>query len=343
MVNKIAGRFTTFLAVSLLLFLFVPQTLSAAQLTSRSLRVSSSLASASTTHEFTFDFPTTDDVGSIEFLYCDDPLRTQPCISPAGLDTSGASLTSQSGETGFSLQSASTNRIVLSRTASPASLVAGSYEFGDVTNPSAEETFYVRIFTYQSEDGTGTADNHGTVVSSTTTGINIETEVPEILNFCVAKSIPAGCNSSTGNFLKLGELKSSTTAKATSQMVGGTNADFGYVITANGQTMTSGNNTIKAMSNKAPSASGQAQFGINLRNNSSPNVGKNPSGPGIAAPTSAYNSPNLFRYRNGDVVASSPDETNTKKFTVSYIVNVPASQPAGIYNTTITYVCVATF
>jgi hypothetical protein len=343
MVNKIAGRFTSFLVASLLLFLFVPQTLSAAQLTNRSLAVGSSLSSASTTHEFTFDFPSTDDVGSIEFLYCDDPLRTQPCNAPAGLDASGASLASQSGETGFSIQSASTSRIVLSRPSSAASLVSGNYEFGNVTNPSAEETFYVRIFTYQSEDGTGTADHHGTVVSSTSTGINIETEVPEILNFCVAKSIPVGCNSASGNFLKLGELKSSTTATATSQMVGGTNADFGYVITVNGQTMTSGNNVIKAMHNKAPSVKGQAQFGINLRANSSPSVGKNPSGPGIATPASAYNTPNLFRFRDGNVVASSPDETNVKKFTISYIVNVPASQSAGIYNTTITYVCVATF
>jgi hypothetical protein len=332
------------LAVTAVFFaVFVAGSASALQLENRSVYIKSSLPSAETSHEFSFGFPTTDDVGSIQFLYCTVSFVTEPCTAPPGIDASSASLESQSGETGFSLFAASSNSIVISRSSSAASLVAASYEFSGIINPSDEDTFYIRITSYQSEDASGSHDNHGTVVSSTTTGIDILTEVPEILNFCTGKSIPGNCSTATGNFLNLGKLNSSTTSRATSQMVAGTNADFGYVISANGQTMTSGNNVIRAMNNKAPSAKGQAQFGINLRANSSPSVGKNPSGPGIAAPTSAYNTPNLFRFRDGDVVASSPDETNVRKFTVSYIVNVPGNQPAGIYNTTITYVCVATF
>lgn len=322
--------------------LVVPK-VSALQFQNRSMRVGSTTVSANTSHEFSFEYPSTNIVGSISFEYCMDPLPTQSCVTPVGLNAAAAVLQSQAGETGFSSFSASANKIVIARTPSSASLVQGTYIFSGITNPSFVGSFFVRISTYASNNGTGSITDAGSVVSSTAQGIGISTEVPPILIFCVAVTIPAQCDSASGNFLNLGELKSSQTATATSQMMGGTNADFGYVISANGTTMTSGNNTINALSSQTPSQIGQPQFGINLRANTTPSVGSNPSGVGVAAPTSAYNTPNQFKFVNGDVVASTPDVTDYVKLTVSYIVNIPQGQPPGYYATTLTYICAATF
>jgi len=60
-------------------------------------------------------------------------------------------------------------------------------------------------------------------------------------------------------------------------------------------------------------------------------------------PTSRYDTPNKYAFTPGDVVATSPDATDIRKFTTSYIVNVPPSQPPGVYTATITYICTATF
>lgn len=126
-------------------------------------------------------------------------------------------------------------------------------------------------------------------------------------------------------------------------MIAATNADFGLAIAAYGTTMTSGNNIIPALTTPTVSAPGNAQFGLNLRNNSDPDIGEDPSGGGVAMPTAAYNIPNRYVFNSGDIVATSPAVTDTRKFTSSYIVNVSSSQPPGVYTATLTYICTATF
>ncbi|HSD56003.1 MAG TPA: hypothetical protein VLA92_02520, partial [Candidatus Saccharimonadales bacterium] len=64
---------------------------------------------------------------------------------------------------------------------------------------------------------------------------------------------------------------------------------------------------------------------------------------GIANPVARYSIPNRYAFANGDTIATSPDVTDTRKFTVSYIANVTPSQPPGIYTATLTYICTPTF
>ncbi len=113
----------------------------------------------------------------------------------------------------------------------------------------------------------------------------------------------------------------------------GTNAPFGYVVSTTGNTLTSGNNVIAGMSTQGPSQAGQSQFGINLRDNNSPDVGADPSG-GSGNPTANYNVVNRFKFGNNDVIASHSFVSDNEKYTVSYIVNIDSAQPIGIYNTT---------
>jgi hypothetical protein len=97
------------------------------------------------------------------------------------------------------------------------------------------------------------------------------------------------------------------------------------------------------LTTQTASLAGTSQFGMNLRANASPAIGADPVGPGIAAVAAAYNTPDQYRFRAGDVVASSTGPNDYRKFTVSYIANVDAAQPPGVYATTITFICLANF
>lgn len=328
----------------LVLTIFVPVGRATAfQFSERSLTLLDSKTSASTNHTYRFTLKTAAPLGSIKIQYCDDPFFALPCTAPTGLDVSAANLNTQSGETGFSILNATSNEIILTRPLGPSNAIPVQYEFSNAINPSNRETFFVRISTYQTIDATGPYTDYGAVVSATTQGVGITTEVPPTLQFCVGVSIPSDCSSASGYLLQLGDLSANRTSVASSQMMGGTNADFGYIITATGGSMASGTNVISPLSTPTASQVGVGQFGINLRQNSSPAVGSDRTGTGIAVPAADYNNPNLFKYVSGDIVARSTDETNNVKFTVSYIVNIPRGQQPGIYSSTVTYLCVATF
>jgi hypothetical protein len=65
-------------------------------------------------------------------------------------------------------------------------------------------------------------------------------------------------------------------------------------------------------------------------------------------PHADYDDANMFKFSSGDVVAASnqggtDSPSDAQKYTMSYIVNVPGSQAAGLYSTTLTYICTATF
>jgi hypothetical protein len=308
----------------------------------RSLTINSATSSANTFHLIKFNFQTNNSVGSLKFEYCDSPLELVPCVAPAGLDVSAASFASQSGETGFSVFSQTSNVFILSRTASVTGNQLNTYRFNNVTNPSSIGSFYLRISSFSSTDGTGSSLDFGGTVGVITKGVTITTEVPPILNFCVGVTIPTNCASASGTQVELGNFTKNQTSYGTSQFIVGTNASFGYVVRANGNTMTSGNNTIKAITSPTTSNIGTSQFGINLRANSSPPVGKNPAG-GTGIPTASYNSPNHFKFTSGNIITSGATSSTNERYTVSYIVNINSSQPVGVYNTTITYLVTGSF
>jgi len=324
----------------------MPSQAKALELSSRSLAIDDPRPGATTRHTFRFTNASTGTpLGSIVFEYCTNVIATRPCNAPAGVDASGAVLASQSGETGFSIFSANSNRIVLTRgVATPPNASSVQYSFTGIVNPNGvPDTFYARISTYTSNDGTGFYTDFGAVVNSTTQRIQINGEVPPYLKFCVGLVITGDCSSAEGNLVDLGDLTTAFVASGTSMMQASTNADFGLVIAAYGTTMTSGTNVIPALAAPTVSAPGNAQFGLNLRNNTNPNVGQDPGGGGIANPTPNYNIVDRFTFNSGDTIATSPVATDTRTFTVSYIANIAPSQAPGLYTATLTYICSASF
>jgi hypothetical protein len=124
-----------------------------------------------------------------------------------------------------------------------------------------------------------------------------------------------------------------------------TNAANGYTLSYQGSTLTSGTNTIEAMTTKAASSTGTEQFGLNLRDNTTPNTGADPSGSGSGAPAADYNTVDQFKFvpDTATTLASASGSTASNTFTVSYIVNVSQTTEAGAYSTTITYIATGNF
>jgi hypothetical protein len=324
-----------------LLLINMQSTFAVTVLSNRTLSIASSTAGANTNHTFTFEFPITETVGSINFQYCTDPIDVVTCVNPTASDVSGATLVGQGGETGFAIVSQGVNSITIGRTPSVVGNGLNMYSFDNAINPGDKGPFFVRISAYASSDGSGPVISFSSVAGSINQGINISGEVPEILNFCTGIVVP-DCSSTIGDFIDFGILRSSNTSFGTSQFMVGTNAPNGYNVTINGPTMTSGSNTINNLASPTLSFTGQPQFGLNLRANLIPTVGADEVG-GIGFVMPSYNNPNQYTYIDGDIVASATGRSENSLFTVSYIINVKPTQAAGVYNTTVTYVCTAGF
>jgi hypothetical protein len=220
--------------------------------------------------------------------------------------------------------------------------------FNNVTNPNnVNTTFYGWITTYSDAAWTpGNAIDSGVVAASTANQMTVSASVPETLTFCTGTSgiTSTSCSGATGTSVGLGTLTTTSTGAATSQMGATTNAGSGYIITVNGTTLTSGANTIAAMSSSTTSTQASSQFGINLVSNTTPSIGTNPSGAGSAAPFTGYGTTNNFKFNNGDTVATSSGAADDfRLFTISYIANISNITPPGTYTTTLTYICTATY
>jgi len=317
----------------------------AAPIRNASVTVGTSVPGANTSHTFRFDLQTAANMGSIEFEYCiNGPFIGSPCTVPPGLDVLSANLSSEAGETGFSIHANSTsNKIILTRIPGAATPQSVQYIFDNVinTNAPAMSTF-IRISTFANDDATGARTDTGVVMFSTSGQLSVGGYVPPFLTFCAGVAVANDCSSTTGDKIDLGELSTVLPSTATSQFAGATNDVSGYTVTLLGTTMTSGINTIDPIPAPAASVTGTSQFGINLRANTSPAVGQNPIGPGTSTVEPDFDIPDQFVFVNGTLTTSIlPTDFNT--FTVSYIVNVPAGQPPGIYSTTATYLATAMF
>jgi hypothetical protein len=346
----VTGKRLSFVAVSLgiLLGVVVSSLLpgSAAKLSDRHLRMTTAEISATSLYEIEFDLVTPGTLGSIVFQFCaNDPNPLVPCTIPAGFDISGATLSSQAGPGGFSIApGATSNRIVLTRTPAFAAAGTATFNLDGVTNPSSPGSYYIRMLTYASDDGTGSYIDEGGIAFAVTTALSVTATVPPYLTFCTGLTITGlNCANAEGDYIDFGELSSTRANRGSSQMLAATNAQDGYNISVTGTTMMSGVNEITALTANDVSRPGTPQFGMNLKSNSAPSGGTEPFGPGVAMPMPNYSTPNTFRFVDGETLVRVEEPDDVRQYTASYIVNVPRTQAPGIYVTTLTYICLATF
>jgi hypothetical protein len=329
-----------------LLVLVTPASAAAMRFQERSLYIQNNEPGATTSYTVSFNYMSPEAVGSVDMLFCLDPIPYHECVTPPGLDVSNAVLSEQLGEIGFSILSKSQNHIILTRTAMPITSSMSSYTFDTVVNPSnSDQAFALRLKSLASTDGTGAQIDFGSVRGQVSEGITLETQVPPMLMFCVAQEVAENCESTNETFYTdMGTLDTESTLAAQSQMSVGTNATGGFAISAYGTAPSAGTNVINAPIVPTESTPGTNQFGINLVANDAPAIGNDPEGPwanAIVAPE--YGAANRYKYTNGDVIAYSPNVSLMKKFTISYIINANEALRPGVYSTTLTYIASGRF
>lgn len=335
------------LVIAALLVLIISPAVSAAmRLQDRSLYIQNDEAGERSTYKLGFRYMSPQPIGSFEMLFCDDPIPYHPCEVPQDMDASAAVLSEQVGETGFTITQQSVNRLVLSRTASLPGPDRSVYSFDNILNPvDIEQAFSIRLKTFSSSDATGPQVDFGSVRGQVTHGVNIETQVPPMLIFCLAEEVQDSClGTNEVYFQDMGTLSPSETLTAQSQMAVGTNASAGFIITSVGMPPSAGTNIIPPMATPGASQPGTNQFGINLVANTNPGVGRDPEGTWAnAVAADDYGQSDVYKFENGDIVAYSPNVSLMKKFTVSYIVNVSPTLRAGVYTTTINFIASGRF
>lgn len=336
------------LALFLAILFIVPLAAVPMRFSERSLFMQSSEPGATTSYTISFEYMTPQAVGSVDMLFCIDPIPYMPCQTPPGLDVSGASLAAQTGETGFAIQSKTANHIVLSRL--PTTVAAGgvkaSYTFKNIKNPNVStQSFSVRLKSLASTDGTGPQIDFGSIKGQVATSIELQTQVPPMLIFCAAEEVEDNCSTTNGNYFSdMGTLRSDGTLTAQSQMAVGTNASAGFVIIANGTAPAAATNVIDSPNSPTQSLPGTNQFGINLVKNTALGVGEDPEGDWTnAVPSNGYDQADKFKYTSGDVIAYSPNVSLMRKFTISYVLNASPNLRAGTYSTTINYIASGRF
>jgi hypothetical protein len=199
-----------------------------------------------------------------------------------------------------------------------------------------------------SDDAWTTGVDSGVVAASTASAISLTGTVDESLVFCTGTSITGtNCGTISGSTVNFGTFTSTSTSSGTSVMAASTNGVSGYAITINGSTLVcsscAGSPTISALASQTAASVGTSQFGLNLRNNTTPNVGADPSGTGTGTYTANYGTADQYRFVTTDSVATAAAASDANAYTVSYVVNIPGSQAAGTYTATMTFIATATF
>lgn len=112
----------------------------------------------------------------------------------------------------------------------------------------------------------------------------------------------------------------------------------GYIVKLVGTSPVNGFNghAITGLTTPTISQPGVEQFGVNLRANTTPPVGADPqqlpdSSFSFGAPATDYNIVNKYKFVNGDTIAQSTSSSGDTLYTLSAILNVSNSTPAGVY------------
>lgn len=145
-----------------------------------------------------------------------------------------------------------------------------------------------------------------------------------------------------------GNLNTTTTAKGSINTQVRAYLASGYTLALVGTSPHTLTNSLDAPIAAEASQPGTEQFGVNLRANTTPNVGLDPeqvpnSTFSFGIPSANYNTPDMFAYQNGDIVAYSNSSSGQTNYTISMIANASNVTPAGEYKASLSVVVTAVF
>ncbi len=134
----------------------------------------------------------------------------------------------------------------------------------------------------------------------------------------------------------MGVLTTEHTATKTTTIRVRNNLSEGYIVQLIGSAPKFGSHSLKTSKTPVASQPGTEQFGINVVKNTTPLIGEQPAqipgGQGIFGDAAdGYSTPNLFKFESGDIIARSTRPSGRTDYTVSMIVNISNTTPAGKY------------
>jgi hypothetical protein len=350
----------------------------AAQLTSRSATMSTSVPSSTSDNvTFSFTFSSGYTVKGIDFQVCDSPIQTVTCSAPSGASFASASATLGTTSGGcasfaFSSQSATDYKITFGSGNAVTSSSTCSATINGFTNPSTNNTeFYFRVITFTDTGFSSPSANgqdFGAMAVSTGTTMNISSLIQESLVFQVGTSgTCSGGLSGTTAYIggsSTAVLSSTAANIGTSLMCVTTNGTGGYVLqyvsdsahgaggaftNYSGATHDFGDNSSGATFASGTSG-GSDFFGINIRGNTGASGdvagGADPSGgvsPTIPAP---YGTPDAFGFAHASATQLASENTGptaTTTYTVSYEAQASPTTPSGQYQVNLNYIATSTF
>jgi len=351
---------------------FMTSTVDAAQLTSRSIQLSSSAAN-DTAVAYTVNFTPVSTAGAVMIMFCNDsPIPGQTCTAPSGFDASSG-ITSNGG----TIETSIGNNIIKYTKASMSS--AQSITFTGIHNPTSATTssvgFYARLVTYanntyggySSPTSIGTTIDSGGVAMAITDPVQINAAVRETMTFCVSAAAPtANCGGTTTPNLTLGHgspkaLDATATDTAVAYAQISTNASSGAVVNMKINN-TCGGLVRQGLTNVcdiAPVATGHspisfgaaAKFGLNVGAGSA--VG---SGTGTTAAATNYATASEYGMNwvsgNATGVGSTYGDTifdtsstaiNNINVPLTFAATVTNTTPAGLYQANLNMIATGTY
>ena len=152
----------------------------------------------------------------------------------------------------------------------------------------------------------------------------------------------------TSSALDFGNFSTSVTSVATATFSVLNYTAYGYVVQIVGDPPTNGSHTLSAMSSNGAANPGTEQFGINLVDNATPDIGSNPQQVpdntfSFGQAATNYDTADSYRYVTGETIAQSNETSGQTDYTVSYIVDTATTTPGGEYSTNQSVVCVGTY
>lgn len=151
-----------------------------------------------------------------------------------------------------------------------------------------------------------------------------------------------------GGTFDLGLLDENTTAYGSTTLRMRTYLAHGYVVRLYGEPLHHADHTFDTPAVPTNAQPGTEQFGVNLRDNATPDVGADP----VQIPDNTfsfgtystdYGAADYFKYTEGDVIAESDSSSGVTEYTLSFIANIERLTPAGKYEATLSAVGVSTF
>lgn len=359
---------------ALLFATVAPALVSAAQVTTRSIQLSSSSVSA-TNVTYTVNFTAVQAAGAFVVQFCNNsPVLGQACTAPTGFTAvAAASVTS-----GFTSTSGTTNLVTV-----PGAIAANdnvSVNVTGITNPSTTDPLYARIVTYANTtdaagytaanpDVVGVHKDDGGVAIAITPTVGVSGAVLESLTFCVSKALPtAQCAGATAPVLQLGETTGSVVALSPDFVSTGilntqisTNAAGGAIVRLKSETDCGGlKRGGAAICDIAPAltggdiVAGQAKFGVKTAV-ATDTSGTTATGAFVPANGSTYNPTTYeFNYIAGNATgvtstfgdpfldtAGAP--VNNKNVALTFGTSISSDTPAGLYSTQLSLIATGKF